>query len=96
MLRIYRASPEDGDEWGAEEFLHPLGSEPAGDDPARRLLHDVFGHHQFRGAQEEIIRRVSAGEDAIALVGVDQDPNETQLAKIRALPHVKEARILRF
>jgi D-3-phosphoglycerate dehydrogenase len=40
--------------------------------------------------------RVSAGEDAIALVGVDQDPNEALLGKIRGLPHVKEARILRF
>jgi D-3-phosphoglycerate dehydrogenase len=40
--------------------------------------------------------RVSAGDDAIALVGVDQDPTEALLAKIQALPHVKEARALRF
>ncbi len=40
--------------------------------------------------------RVSAGEDAIALVGVDQDPGDALLTKIRALPHVKEARTLRF
>ena len=40
--------------------------------------------------------RVSAGEDAIALVGVDQDPADELIAKIRALPHVKEARTLRF
>jgi len=40
--------------------------------------------------------RVSAGEDAIALVGVDQAPTNDLLAKIQALPHVKEARILRF
>ena len=40
--------------------------------------------------------RVSAGEDAIALVGVDQDPGEGLIEKIRALPHVKEARTLRF
>ncbi|WP_332765666.1 phosphoglycerate dehydrogenase [Phenylobacterium sp.] len=40
--------------------------------------------------------RVSAGEDAIALVGVDQDPTDNLIAKIRALPHVKEARTLRF
>ena len=40
--------------------------------------------------------RVSAGEDAIALVGVDQDPSEALITKIRALPHVKEARTLRF
>jgi len=40
--------------------------------------------------------RVSAGEDAIALVGVDQAPSDDLLAKIQALPHVKEARVLRF
>ena len=40
--------------------------------------------------------RVAAGEDAIALVGVDQDPADELIAKIRALPHVKEARTLRF
>ena len=40
--------------------------------------------------------RVSAGDDAIALVGVDQVPTEALLANIQALPHVKEARTLRF
>ncbi|HZZ33142.1 MAG TPA: NAD(P)-dependent oxidoreductase, partial [Phenylobacterium sp.] len=40
--------------------------------------------------------RVSAGDDAIALVGVDQPPGEDLIAKIQALPHVKEARALRF
>ncbi|HEX5263672.1 MAG TPA: phosphoglycerate dehydrogenase [Phenylobacterium sp.] len=40
--------------------------------------------------------RVSAGDDAIALVGVDQEPTEALLAKIQGLPHVKEARTLRF
>jgi D-3-phosphoglycerate dehydrogenase len=40
--------------------------------------------------------RVSQGEDAIALVGVDQEPTEALLAAIKALPHVKEARTLRF
>ena len=40
--------------------------------------------------------RVDAGEDAIALVGVDQAPSEALLAKIQALPHVKEARALSF
>jgi len=40
--------------------------------------------------------RVAAGDDAIALVGVDQAPDEALIAKIRALPHVKEARGLRF
>jgi D-3-phosphoglycerate dehydrogenase len=40
--------------------------------------------------------RVDAGEDAIALVGVDEAPDETLLGKIQQLPHVKEARALRF
>jgi D-3-phosphoglycerate dehydrogenase len=40
--------------------------------------------------------RVAAGDDAIALVGVDQAPNDTLIKQIRALPHVKEARSLRF
>lgn len=40
--------------------------------------------------------RLSADEDAIALVGVDQAPDEALLAKIQALPHVKEARALTF
>jgi D-3-phosphoglycerate dehydrogenase len=40
--------------------------------------------------------RVASGEDAIALVGVDQAPDAGLLAKIKALPHVKEARALTF
>ncbi len=40
--------------------------------------------------------RVAADEDAIALVGVDQAPDDALLARIQALPHVKEARVLRF
>ena len=40
--------------------------------------------------------RVAAGQDAIALVGVDQAPSEALLAKVQALPHVKEARALVF
>ena len=40
--------------------------------------------------------RVAAGEDAIALVGVDLAPDDSLIAKIRALPHVKEARALVF
>ncbi|MDZ4374647.1 MAG: phosphoglycerate dehydrogenase, partial [Phenylobacterium sp.] len=40
--------------------------------------------------------RIDADDDAIALVGVDQDPSPTLLEKIQALPHVKEARVLRF
>jgi D-3-phosphoglycerate dehydrogenase len=40
--------------------------------------------------------RVSAGEDAIALVGVDQEPAADLLAQIQKLPHVKEARVLNF
>ena len=40
--------------------------------------------------------RVAAGDDAIALVGIDQAPNAALLAKIQALPHVKEVRALAF
>jgi D-3-phosphoglycerate dehydrogenase len=40
--------------------------------------------------------RIDAGDDAIALVGVDQAPNDGLLAKIQGLPHVKEARALAF
>jgi len=40
--------------------------------------------------------RVAAGDDAIALVGIDQTPDDALIARIRALPHVKEARALRF
>jgi D-3-phosphoglycerate dehydrogenase / 2-oxoglutarate reductase len=40
--------------------------------------------------------RVSAGDDAIALVGVDQAPDDSLIGRIQALPHVKEARALRF
>jgi D-3-phosphoglycerate dehydrogenase len=40
--------------------------------------------------------RVAAGDDAIALVGVDQNPDDDLIGRIRALPHVKEARALHF
>ena len=40
--------------------------------------------------------RVSAGDDAIALVGVDQEPPKGLIARIEALPHVKEVRALTF
>ncbi|HXQ11547.1 MAG TPA: phosphoglycerate dehydrogenase [Caulobacteraceae bacterium] len=40
--------------------------------------------------------RRAAGEDAIALVGIDSAPDEALLSKVKALPHVKEARALRF
>ena len=40
--------------------------------------------------------RVAAGDDAIALVGVDDAPDDALIARIRALPHVKEVRALRF
>jgi len=40
--------------------------------------------------------RVAAGEDAIALVGIDQTPDDTLMKRLRALPHVKEARSLQF
>ena len=40
--------------------------------------------------------RVAAGDDAIALVGVDQAPDDALITRIRALPYVKEARSLTF
>ena len=40
--------------------------------------------------------RVSAGDDAIALVGIDQAPSDALLTKIQALPHVKAAYALAF
>jgi D-3-phosphoglycerate dehydrogenase len=40
--------------------------------------------------------RIDAGDDAIALIGVDQEPTAKLLEKIQALPHVKEARTLKF
>jgi D-3-phosphoglycerate dehydrogenase / 2-oxoglutarate reductase len=40
--------------------------------------------------------RTAAGGDAIALVGVDQAPDAALLARLKALPHVKEARTLVF
>ena len=40
--------------------------------------------------------RVTAGDDAIALVGIDQTPDDALIARIRALPHVKEVRALKF
>src|SRR5258706_9343902 len=40
--------------------------------------------------------RAAAGEDAIALGGVDQSPYEPLMTRLRGLPHVKEARSLTF
>jgi D-3-phosphoglycerate dehydrogenase len=40
--------------------------------------------------------RVTVGQDAIAMVGVDQDASQDLLKKIQDLPHVKEARLLKF
>ena len=40
--------------------------------------------------------REAAGGDAIALVGVDQDPPPATLAAIEALPQVRYVKVLRF
>ena len=40
--------------------------------------------------------RMASGDDAIALVGVDQPPDAPLLAAVKALPHVKEVRLLKF
>ncbi len=31
------------------------------------ILHDVFGHSEFRGRQEDVVRHVTAGGDAVVL-----------------------------
>src|SRR5258705_11521963 len=31
------------------------------------VLHDVFGHAQFKGQQEEVIRHITEGGDAVGL-----------------------------
>jgi D-3-phosphoglycerate dehydrogenase len=40
--------------------------------------------------------RDKAGGEAIALVGIDQPPAEAVMAKIKSLPHVRYAKLLRF
>jgi D-3-phosphoglycerate dehydrogenase / 2-oxoglutarate reductase len=40
--------------------------------------------------------RRAEGEDAIALVGIDQTLDDAMLTRVRALPHVKEVRVLAF
>ena len=40
--------------------------------------------------------RTASGDDAIALVGVDQSPSDPILAQVKTLPNVKEVRSLRF
>ena len=41
---------------------------PGKDDPARVVLHSVFGFHAFRGPQAEIIAHVLEGGDALVLM----------------------------
>ena len=40
--------------------------------------------------------RTAEGDDAIALVGVDQEPDDGVVAKVRTMPYVKEVRALKF
>ena len=40
----------------------------AGEEPARRVLRTVFGFHEFRGLQAEVIGHVVAGGDAMVLM----------------------------
>ena len=35
---------------------------------ARRVLHEVFGYHEFRGAQEQVIDQLLGGGDALVLM----------------------------
>jgi D-3-phosphoglycerate dehydrogenase len=39
---------------------------------------------------------MGSGDDAIALVGVDQPPDPEVLANVQDLPNVKEVRLLKF
>jgi D-3-phosphoglycerate dehydrogenase len=59
------------------------------------LLGKALGDAQINIADFHL-GRVAAGEDAIAIVGVDQDVPEAILAKVRAAPQVKYARALHF
>jgi ATP-dependent DNA helicase RecQ len=43
-------------------------SAPPGDDPAQRVLRDVFGYSSFRGQQEAIIEAALAGHDSLVLM----------------------------
>ncbi len=45
----------------------PTVDPPSGDTP-RRVLHEVFGYDDFRGAQAEIVDRIVAGGDALVLM----------------------------
>ncbi|MEQ8179956.1 MAG: phosphoglycerate dehydrogenase, partial [Amphiplicatus sp.] len=40
--------------------------------------------------------RSAPGADAIALVAVDEPVNDAVIAKVRALPHVRQAKTLKF
>ncbi len=40
----------------------------AGEEPARRVLRSVFGFHEFRGLQADVINHVIAGGDALVLM----------------------------
>ncbi|HWA23286.1 MAG TPA: phosphoglycerate dehydrogenase [Caulobacterales bacterium] len=59
------------------------------------LLGKALGDAQINIADFHL-GRVAAGEDAIAIVGVDQDVPEAILTKVRAAPQVKYARALHF
>ncbi len=59
------------------------------------LLGAALGDAQINIADFHL-GRVAAGEDAIAIVGVDQAVPETILAKVRAAPQVKYAKALHF
>ena len=49
-------------------MLHKTQSSPTPDDRARRLLRDVFGYSEFRGAQRAIIDTALEGRDALVLM----------------------------
>ena len=47
-------------------------------------------------AEQHVLGRVKQGGDAIALVEVDGVVPEDLLAKVKALPQVKQAKALKF
>ena len=52
---------------GVADHAMPDCAFPESNDPAE-ILHRVFGHQSFRGAQEQVIRHVTAGGSAMVLM----------------------------
>jgi ATP-dependent DNA helicase RecQ len=48
--------------------LEPTSAPPPSDDPARRVLREVFGYSSFRGQQAAIIEAALSGRDSLVLM----------------------------